>query len=828
MTQEDDIGNGAGEAERLKAHIASLETENEQLRAVFKGMADGLIVTDADGKVSWVNPAAEALTGRRASEAVGYPLWEVFPVVDEESRERRDPPLSYVLDRGRLVRLTRRAVLISKGGEEIPVGGSVSPLSGPSGEIDGALLLFRDQTQGRLSRRFIEIRLSLIEYAAGHTLEALLTRALDEVGALVESPVGFYHFVEADQKTLSLQQWSTRTLKEFCRIGPGAQGLHYDIDKAGVWVDCVRQRRPVIHNDYAALPRKKGLPEGHTPVLRELVVPVMRPVMREDKVVAILGVGNKPTDYTQADVDAVSYLADVTWEIVRQKRADEAVRESEARFRQFYRKMSAGVARISMGFRIEDANEAYCRMLGYDEEELIGKHLREITHPETVAENLRLQSRLAAGEIDHYRMEKQFIRKDGGTVYGILDANLVRDADGTPSHFIGSVLDITDRKRTEAELFSIFRAAPVGIGVVVDRVFTEVNDRLREMTGYTREELIGKSARLLYPTESEFEVVGREKYSQIAERHTGTVETRWRRKDGGIIDIILSSTPIDPKDLSVGVAFTALDITDRKRTEAELIRLNADLAAKNTELEQVVYVASHDLRSPLVNIDGYSRELEYAVEDIRSAFESAPELLETLPAVGILLEEDIPEALRFIRTSAAKMDKLLNGLLRLSRSGRAALNIEPLKMDELMAEVLDAIEFRVREAGATVTVGDLPDCMGDAVQVNQIFSNLLDNALKYLAPDRPGIISIDGKTDGDRAVYRVSDNGIGIAEEHLAKIFDIFHRLDPTRGNGEGLGLTIVKRILGRLEGDIWVESAPGSGTSFYVALPADGKEKRQ
>ncbi len=172
------------------------------------------------------------------------------------------------------------------------------------------------------SKDFIQIRLSLIEYAINHTLDELLTQSLDEVGTLLDSPIGFYHFVEPDQKSLSLQQWSTRTLKEFCRTE--GKGLHYSVDQAGVWTDCLLQKRAVIHNDYASLPHKKGMPEGHAQVVRELVVPVIR----NDKIVAILGVGNKPTDYTQQDLEIVSYFADVTWAIVQQKRADEALEKT--------------------------------------------------------------------------------------------------------------------------------------------------------------------------------------------------------------------------------------------------------------------------------------------------------------------------------------------------------------------------------------------------------------------------------------------------------------------------------------------------------------------
>ncbi len=261
------------------------------------------------------------------------------------------------------------------------------------------------------------------------------------------------------------------------------------------------------------------------------------------------------------------------------------------------------------------------------------------------------------------------------------------------------------------------------------------------------------------------------------------------------------------------------DITDRKRAEEELAQLNADLVAKNSELEQVVYVASHDLRSPLVNAEGYSKELGYAVDDLRHKLAEAA-VAETIPEVAPLLEQDIPEALRFIRTSVSRMDTLLTGLLRLSRSGRGALHIESLDMNNLISKSIDSIEFQIKKAMVKLEVTDLPLCQGDDLQVNQVFSNLLDNAMKYLDPNRPGVIRISGWIEEDRAVYCIGDNGIGIASDHLDKIFEIFHRLDPTHSKGEGLGLTIVKRVLDRLGGNVWIESKIDSGSRFYVALP--------
>ncbi len=186
------------------------------------------------------------------------------------------------------------------------------------------LVFARDITKRKQTEELHRIRLELFEYSASHSLEALLQKTLDEAGALTDSPIGFYHFVESDRETLSLQAWSTRTAKEFCKVE--GKGMHYPIDQAGVWADCIHEKRPVIHNDYSALPHRKGMPEGHAVVVRELVAPIMR----SGRIVAILGIGNKPADYNEKDAETVSFLGDVTWTIVERKRAEEALSESHA------------------------------------------------------------------------------------------------------------------------------------------------------------------------------------------------------------------------------------------------------------------------------------------------------------------------------------------------------------------------------------------------------------------------------------------------------------------------------------------------------------------
>ena len=264
--------------------------------------------------------------------------------------------------------------------------------------------------------------------------------------------------------------------------------------------------------------------------------------------------------------------------------------------------------------------------------------------------------------------------------------------------------------------------------------------------------------------------------------------------------------------------------------EATIDERTADLREANDEIQRFAYIVSHDLRSPLVNIMGFTSELEQLRADI---FKRIAALVHASAAPVVAgadepplegedkqLAQDFSEALEFIKSSIAKMDRLISAILNLTREGRR--EFEPVRIDtrELIEGIVATVAHQAAEAEAQIRISPLPDIVSDRLALEQIFSNLIDNALKYLKPGVPGDISVRGRAKLGFAIFEIADNGRGIDPKDHQRIFDLFRRAGTQDKPGQGIGLAHVRALVRRLGGTMSVSSELHSGSTFTITLP--------
>ncbi len=846
--------------EQIEAAQA-LRASEEKFRLAFLTSPDSVAITRlADGQVVSVNQGFRQILGYTEAEAMGKTSLELGLWANPE-------------DWGKIV-----AGLQANGS----VANFEAPFRARNGairyglmsasviELDGEphiLHTARDITERKRAEDLVRVRLDLMDCAASHTLDEVLQKTLDQVGALTDSPIGFYHFVESDQKTLSLQAWSTRTLQEFCQ----AEGkeLHYPIDQAGVWVDGVYAKEPVIHNDYASLPHRKGMPAGHAPVIRELVVPILR----AGKVVAILGVGNKASDYTKEDVDLVAYFADVAWEVAERKRTEAALIASEVRYRRLFEAAQDGILILDAETGlIVDVNPFLCKMLAFSREDYLKKTVWEMGFFKDVVANkakfMELQRKeyvryenLPLETADGQQIEVEFV----SNVY-LVDHKKVIQC---------NIRNITERKRAEAQILAaqvelrrllaeadqsrrallsvvedqkaaeetlreseeryrtLFENAQVGIyRTTPDGRILTANPVLIQMLGYSSfDELAARNL--------EREGYGpgypRGRFKELIE-HEGEIKGMdgvWTERDGSTIYVSENARAVRGADGAVlYYEGTVQDITERKQAGEEIRQLNeeleqrvqqrtAELRTANQELEAFAYSVSHDLRAPLRALDGFSAALLSQYQE--------------------QLDEQGRHYLDRIRTASQRMGQLINDLLDLSRVTRCEMARQPVDLCALGQEIAAELQAGDPQRQAEFAIADGMIVQGDAHLLRIALDNLLGNAWKFSgprplarielgcmtlqdfraqAPDWSAHLPQPAISGQESEIYFVRDNGVGFDMAYADKLFAPFQRLHSMHEfPGTGIGLVTVQRIVTRHGGRVWTEARVGRGATFYFTL---------
>jgi PAS domain S-box-containing protein len=771
-----------------------VEAERQRLAGILQSTSDFVATATAEGELVYVNQAGlrmlgwnDGFTGRAIADC--HPQW----AADLIMREAIPITTTSGIWDG-------ETALLSGDGEEIPVSQVVIAHHNERGELEFFSTIMRDIRNRKRTERALKASLRLLQMSEATPLSEVFQVGLEEAVRLSDSAIGFFHTVDPDQKSIKLTTWSRRTVEQ-CAI-PGLV-THYPIDQAGRWVDCIRERRPIIHNDFQSLPNRRELPPGHVAMIREMTIPVFD----GDRIVAILGVGNKPTDYTQFDIDQLSLLAKHTWSVIQRRAAEEALKDSREEYRSLSENSTDCIVRFDRDGRYLYVNDAGVKLLQRPEAAILERTHRDLDIDESAC---RQYERAIDAVYREARAQAEIISFEQPDGKIVMDWSFTPEFadDGSVATVLAVGRDITAitvaesaLRKSMGTLNAIFRAAPTGIGLVAHRVFKRVNDQLCLMLGYSAEELLGNNARMVYASDAEYERVGTVKYGLIKEHGSGTLETKWRCKDGQIIDVLLSSSPIDAQDWGAGVTFTALDITRSKQTERERERLIAELEKKNAELERFACTVSHDLKSPLITISGFAGLLQRHLSSNE--------------------HEQGQNDIRRITNASGRMHELLNDLLEVSRVGRVTGEPTATPAAELFADALALVSGQLTQHRVRVTVDDsLPVLYGDRPRLLQVAQNLLDNAAKYMGSQPHPHIHVGQRRDGRRRLVFVRDNGMGIKPDFHSRVFDLFHRLDP-RTEGSGVGLALVKRIVESHGGHVWVESdGEGHGSTFFLDLP--------
>jgi two-component system, sporulation sensor kinase E len=508
------------------------------------------------------------------------------------------------------------------------------------------------------------------------------------------------------------------------------------------------------------------------------------------------------------------YLLGIFRDITERKRAEAALRESEERFRSFVEKSSDAVLVIGRDFRISYISPSFSRIFGRDPSQLLDKSAIEFmtkyVHPDDLDEMMKGFAECLARSGAESRMEFRFKHADDTWHHFVA---IGKNHLETPSvdGLVANIRDITVQKMAEEELRnreaeweSLARNTPAII-------FTADRDGKilfmnRTVSGFDLQEVIGKSVYDFIPPayhKTMMEAIERAFETEQAVDY----ETQGAGPDGTVVWYSTRVEIIKRGGRSDTVILIASDITKRKQAELAVEEIMKKLEAKNRELEDYTYTISHDLKTPLVTIQGFAELLE--------------------KKYGQQLDEKGHHYVERITQSAEHLGTLVSGLLELSRAGRKTRPFKKINFKDILVTTLAGLEGKLREKKIEVSFPEqFPDVNCDDMRIEQALTNLIGNAVKYMGKEVKPRIEIGWKADGTRYVFWVKDNGTGIKKEDQERIFKVFERAS-SGSEGSGIGLSIVKKVVEMHDGEIWVESDIGKGSAFYFSLPSEEADNK-
>lgn len=515
----------------------------------------------------------------------------------------------------------------------------------------------------------------------------------------------------------------------------------------------------------------------------------------------------------------------IVHDVTQRKHYELHLRQSEESFRLMVENVrDYAIFMLNETGHIMTWNEGAKRINGYSSTEIIGKHFSTFYTAEDLESKKPERELKIAVQTGKYEEEGWRVRKDGSVFWSSVVITALFNDQNKHIGFSKVTRDLTDRKKNEEALRQSEERYRALVEQVTDYEICMLdekgriiswNEGARKIKGYTTEEIIGKYFTIFYPQEDILN--GKPAYELEVARQEGKYEEEgWRlRKDGSRFWASVVITAVyNSEGFLLGYSKVTRDLTEKKEAEkalresseryrriADELRItNDELSAANQELEQFTSIVSHDLQEPVRTIKSFLQLIEMKLND------------------GQI--NDLKTYIGKSINAANRMRELIQNLLQYSQLGKVEVVKEKVNVKELLSEATQNLKTAIEKSKAKITINtDVDAIEGDRVQLVQLIQNLLSNALKFTNEDHPQI-KIESFRENGHVKFAVSDNGIGIAQNDLNKIFEIFRRLNTKREYpGTGIGLAICKKIVDRHGGRIWPESTPGAGTTFYFTL---------
>ncbi len=484
---------------------------------------------------------------------------------------------------------------------------------------------------------------------------------------------------------------------------------------------------------------------------------------------------------------------------------EDALRESEERYRMLLDGIrDYAIYMVDARGEIVSWNAGAERIKGYTAEEIVGRNFSCFFPPEDIALGRPEEILRLTAERGRHQEEGMRVRKDGSRFLAGLVFTALRDAAGKLRGFSEFSHDLSASNESQARYRGLLEAAPDAMVVVNQNgEIILLNLQTEKQFGYRSDELVGQSVKTIIPEGFAERLIAdgtRTAAEALAQQIGMGIELQGRRKDGSEFPIEIMLSPLaGPQEILVTAAIR--NITERKRSQEQLVKTVGELKRSNDELEHFAYVASHDLQEPLRMVASYTQLLAKRYRG--------------------RLDADADDFIAYAVDGSTRMQQLIKDLLAYSRAGTDGTALVKISSQMALQAALANLRLTIGESGAVVTHDSLPYILTDDNQLSQVFQNLVGNAIKYRSAEVPRIHVWATTNGGRETIFSVRDNGMGIDPQYFGRIFVLFQRLHGREEfEGTGIGLAICKKILERLGGRIWVESQPGKGSTFHFSLP--------